>query len=362
MAAMFRMAPPWNRSCNGWFRAGCSWVKDQISMNEVRKAQTAGRRLPGWFGYIAAILIEGAVTGGLLVLYPYLPLGRFPIPYVLAIGVIAYVFGEGPAVLAFLIGIVAFDYFFNPPVYSVWPIAETRLDWAAWIAFIIGTSLVAAGMVLIRWSQHRTRMALLQAEHELAVRRQAEAALEQEQQHRLEFYRRTIEAATEGKLIVCDREDIRRMEVHPLGSWTVKQPEDLSEIRHAIEAAAASAGMDSYRTDNFIVAIGEAATNALKHAGAGTVSLHLRNESLICIIEDKGPGIQALSIPDVALTRGYSTAGTLGMGYKIMISLSDRIYLATGSDGVLIGVEMQLSPAEEQKTLPAQPLRLVPGG
>lgn len=208
-------------------------------------------------------------------------------------------------------------------------------------------------MVLIRWSQHRTRMALLQAEHELAVRRQAEAALEQEQQHRLEFYRRTIEAATDGKLIVCDREDIRRMEVHPLGSWRVKQPEDLSEIRHAIGVAAASAGMDSSRTDKFIVAIGEAATNALNHAGAGTVSLYLRNESLICIIEDKGPGIHALSIPDVALTRGYSTAGTLGMGYKIMISLADKVYLETGPEGVTVAIEVLLKPDSEQALLAA---------
>lgn len=93
-------------------------------MNEVREAQGAGRRLPGWFGYIAAILIEGLVTGVLLLIQSHLPLGRFPIPYVLAIGVVAYVFGEGPAVLAFLIGIVAFDYFFNPP--GTFRLADSR--------------------------------------------------------------------------------------------------------------------------------------------------------------------------------------------------------------------------------------------
>ena len=67
-------------------------------------------------------------------------------------------------------------------------------------------------------------------------------------------------------------------------------------------------------------------------------------------------GIQALSIPDVALTRGYSTAGTLGMGYKIMISLADRVYLETGPEGVTVAIEMMLEPASEQALLPAREL------
>ena len=182
-----------------------------------------------------------------------------------------------------------------------------------------------------------------------AERRQAQEALLEEQRHRLEFYRRTIEAATEGKLVVCDREDIERIAGSLVASWTLNKPEELGEIRHAIEEMAASLGMDRESIGKFVVSIGEAGANALKHAEGGLMSLHRADDALICVVEDSGPGIQALDIPDVALTRGYSTAGTLGMGYTMMISLADRIYLAADPDGVRVAVMMKLTPADEPK-------------
>ena len=72
------------------------------------------------------------------------------------------------------------------------------------------------------------------------------------------------------------------------------------------------------------------------------MSLHRVEDSLICVISDSCPGIGAFALPDVALTRNYSTAGTLGMGYKLMIHFADRIYLATGSEGTRVAVEMDL--------------------
>jgi anti-sigma regulatory factor (Ser/Thr protein kinase)/DNA-binding response OmpR family regulator len=187
----------------------------------------------------------------------------------------------------------------------------------------------------------------------LRERRHAEEALEEEQQHRLEFYRRTIQAATDGKLMICDRQDIKRFAGQEIESWTISKPEALGVIRHGVATAAESAGMSEDRAARFTVCIGEAATNALKHAGMGTVSLHRTDNALICVVEDTGSGIQTMSIPDVALTRGYSTTGTLGMGYKIMISLADRIYLETGPEGVTVAIEMMLEPARERTLLSA---------
>lgn len=186
-------------------------------------------------------------------------------------------------------------------------------------------------------------------------RRHAEEALEEEQRHRIDFYRRTIEAATDGKLVVCDREDIERLAGPAVAKWTLEKPEELGTIRHEVIELATSAGMDEERISTFVVAIGEAGTNALKHAAGGTVSLHRTRDALICVVEDHGPGIQALDIPDVALTRGYSTAGTLGMGYKMMISLADRVYLATGPDGVKVAIVQMLTPAKEPETLASKP-------
>jgi anti-sigma regulatory factor (Ser/Thr protein kinase) len=91
-------------------------------------------------------------------------------------------------------------------------------------------------------------------------------------------------------------------------------------------------------------------TNALKHAGSGQASLHKPNDELIFVVSDHGPGIEAVTLPEVALVRGYSTAGTLGMGYKAVLSIADRVYLATGPGGTAVAVAMSLHPAPKKPT------------
>jgi anti-sigma regulatory factor (Ser/Thr protein kinase) len=66
---------------------------------------------------------------------------------------------------------------------------------------------------------------------------------------------------------------------------------------------------------------------------------------LTLVVSDHGPGIGAMAFPDVAFGTGYSTAGTLGMGYKVMIHFADRVYLATGPEGTTVAIEMGLHKA-----------------
>ena len=87
----------------------------------------------------------------------------------------------------------------------------------------------------------------------------------------------------------------------------------------------------------------EAVSNAIKHGRGGTLSMHRTEGSLTCVVTDTGPGIVQMALPAVALTRNHSTAGTLGMGYKLMIHFSDRVYLATGPDGTTVALEFKIS-------------------
>jgi len=57
-----------------------------------------------------------------------------------------------------------------------------------------------------------------------------------------------------------------------------------------------------------------------------------------------------MSLPDVALTRGYSTMGTLGMGYKLMIHFADKVYLATDEMGTTVLIEMKVSGQPENSS------------
>lgn len=174
-------------------------------------------------------------------------------------------------------------------------------------------------------------------------RRQAREQLKQEQEHRLEFYRSLIHASTDGKLTVTDRDDIERVSGQAIAEWEIVDSKGLSDIRKGIADVARSEGMDESQLGKFILIVGEALTNALKHAGGGKASLHRTSNGMMAVISDRGSGIGAMQLPEVALRMGYSTAGTLGIGYKAILQYSDRTYLATGPAGTTLGIEMCLS-------------------
>lgn len=169
--------------------------------------------------------------------------------------------------------------------------------------------------------------------------------------HMREFYRRTILAATCGKLVICDREEIEKMVGLPLTSWNVADGECLSCLREEVARTARSAGMEESRIDDLVLCVGESTTNALKHAGGGLASLHRMPDALIYVMSDHGAGIDALALPEVALTRGYTTAISLGMGYKTMISIADTVFLATGPLGTTVAVKIGLHPSHETSAL-----------
>lgn len=115
-------------------------------------------RWPKWVGYPVTILLEAAVTAGLLALQPYVPLGEHATPYVIVTMAVAYWFGEGPALLAFFIGGLSYDYFFIPPLATFLPFVHSFRGWASLTAFFFGSALVALVMIHIRRSQRRTQL------------------------------------------------------------------------------------------------------------------------------------------------------------------------------------------------------------
>jgi anti-sigma regulatory factor (Ser/Thr protein kinase) len=130
--------------------------------------------------------------------------------------------------------------------------------------------------------------------------------------------------------------------------WTITSAVDLAIVRDAVAEIARNLGMEEERIFDFMLCISEAATNTIKHADRGELTLHQCDDALLAVVSDRGPGIPALSLPEVALRRGFSTAVSLGMGYKAMISLADRVYLATGPQGTTVGIEMGLhAPAPQ---------------
>lgn len=169
------------------------------------------------------------------------------------------------------------------------------------------------------------------------------------QAHKREFYRRTILAATGGKLVIAEPQDILELAGPALCTWKISGLKDIEEARNKIRQLAQDSGLSEERAYNFISCAVEAMANVYKHVGEGIVTLHKTTDRLMLAVSDKGPGIEALALPDVALTRGYTTAESLGMGYKVMIGLADKTYLATSPEGTIVAIEMELKTDPSSK-------------
>ena len=165
--------------------------------------------------------------------------------------------------------------------------------------------------------------------------------------HQREFYQRTIMAATEGKLVIAEEQDIDGIACDPVASWRVDDHGSYARLRDEVRRFASESGMERSRAYSFLGCVVEAVANAMTHAGGDDARLCHGDDALTFVISDSGPGIGALSLPDVALTKHYSTVGTLGMGYKIMIEFADRVYLSTGPEGTTVAIEMRLQPSPE---------------
>ncbi len=183
-------------------------------------------------------------------------------------------------------------------------------------------------------------------------RRQRRLAEEREraaQVQKREFYRRTILAATGGKLVIAEPDEIEGIAGPPVQSWDIGELDDLRAVRDDIHRLAAGYGMFEANVFAFVGCAVEAMANAHKHAGGGQATLHKLPDGLMLVVSDRGPGIETLALPDVALTRGYSTADSLGMGYKVMIEFADKLYLSTGPEGTVVAIEKGLREQEPAK-------------
>jgi PAS domain S-box-containing protein len=151
-----------------------------------------------------------------------------------------------------------------------------------------------------------------------------------------QFYRETIRSVTDGKLDITPIEETRYYIKHNEISLEFRTAAELSNARQQIESYCISNHFPEDSLSVFTTAVGEAMTNALKHAGGGVVLAGKESGELWAGVSDTGPGIATLTLPGATLRRGYSTKVSMGMGYSIMLDISDRILLSTGPEGTTV--------------------------
>lgn len=152
------------------------------------------------------------------------------------------------------------------------------------------------------------------------------------------FYREVIGAVTQGRVLLCDRTEVRT-EGQLVLETELRDGAQHARLRTTAFTAGRGAGMSAERAADFELAIGEAAGNAVRHAFGGRAALYTCAERVVARVWDQGPGIRAEDLPTRVLLKGFSTQMSLGMGYTLMLQLVDRVWLATDATGTTVQLE-----------------------
>lgn len=149
---------------------------------------------------------------------------------------------------------------------------------------------------------------------DITERRDAEEALRQNVARQHGLLRDMFASVTEGRLTLCGTEDDLPPALTPFAGPIALSP------------------------------AGEAAMNAVVHAGMGVGQVFAHERVAVQVrVEDSGTGIAVQDLPNATLRRGYTTAGTMGHGFKMILKTVDRVYLLTEGAGTTVVMEQDLA-------------------
>lgn len=186
----------------------------------------------------------------------------------------------------------------------------------------------------------------LHLENELAL----EKVRHEEERRRTRFCQEVVLAATGGRLSLLGKEEMEQeLEGYvPRTSLQLVSNASVPEARRLVEGLAQELGMSEEAIHDAALCASEAATNVLKHAGRGWMSVGADPESttLVIYFEDHGPGLDTESIPKATLMKGFSTSVSLGLGFPILLELMDQVAFFTSPGGTQLMLSKKLEPPE----------------
>ncbi|MBQ7502192.1 ATP-binding protein [bacterium] len=180
----------------------------------------------------------------------------------------------------------------------------------------------------------------LALQNAINVRRRLE-----EETGRRRFYRDALNALTAGKLVFCERDELDSHWAdcgRELISLKLESAENVPDSRHLTEKVMKEEGFEDEIVFNMVTCVSEAATNVVKYGPPGKMAIKTDSEGIHVRLDDTGPGISFATLPKAILLPGFScdTAPSLGLGYSVMLSMCDRIYLCTGQNGTSLILEI----------------------
>lgn len=112
-------------------------------------------------------------------------------------------------------------------------------------------------------------------------------------------------------------------------------------MRHSVASCAGAAGLAGDRLDDFVVAVNELLTNAVRHGGGtGRVAVWADDGDVVCEVSDSGTGLTAAR-PEPAVRPPADTPG--GWGLWLAEELTDTFEVVTGDNGTTVRVSSRSS-------------------
>ena len=201
---------------------------------------------------------------------------------------------------------------------------------------LLGTALVFVGQYLRqRERAERENRQLLEDARDAAVSQR-------------NFVKDVLASVTEGRLALCETASELPAALPPYGApISLVTSVGLRDLRQAVIAAARGCGFAEERVQDLATSVSEAGMNAVTHGGGGEARLQTDGRERIQVwIVDHGKGISMTSLPQATLERGYSSGGSLGHGFWLMLKLTDCLFLLTGAQGTTLVLEQNKQALE----------------
>lgn len=171
---------------------------------------------------------------------------------------------------------------------------------------------------------------------------------QKQEEHIKALYRDVIYSVTQGKLLLSDEEQIRQYyESEMLVEVPIVTKRDVSICREQVSKTLEQLGIVDKTKFSILLCTSEAATNVLKHALQGRMSVCTDGAYLRVIVEDDGSGIELSEIPKSTLLSGYSSKVSMGQGFSLMLKLMDRVIISTGPKGTTVVLEVRLKVGKD---------------
>lgn len=113
----------------------------------------------------------------------------------------------------------------------------------------------------------------------------------------------------------------------------------MTALRHAVASRAGECGLGGDRLDDFVVAVNELLTNAVRHGGgSGRVVVWQADGAVVCEVSDHGPGLGP------ARPQKPAPDEPGGWGLYLVRELTDSIDMRTGPEGTAVRIASRVEP------------------